>query len=474
MLLRQIEDTALAQYAYLIGCQRTGEALVIDPERDVDRYVDAAAAEGLRLTAAAETHIHADFLSGVRELAARGLTAWLSRAGGDDWQYAWPETDRADVRLLADGDVFHVGLIEIRAIHTPGHTPEHLCFLVTDRGGGADAPLGLASGDFVFVGDVGRPDLLESAIGRAGAMRPAAARLGESVRRVAEDLDGSVLLWPGHGAGSACGKALGAVPISSLGYERRFNTALRLALDDPTAFVDTILDGQPEPPPYFAAMKRLNQQGPPLLGSRPSPPLLTQDELAAHLERGAIVLDTRPARRDFMARHLRGALFAPLDRQFSTTVGSYVTADDTVVLIAGAAQVDTAVRQLIRIGVDRIAGYVAPDLVDTPLAADAGSGGRLALVSTPVTDAAAVAGGRYAGGLIVDVRSASEHRAGHLPGAVNIPHTRLAVRRDELPRNRPLIVHCASGVRAAAAASMLERHGFDIIYVDGGIAAAVA
>ena len=224
-------------------------------------------------------------------------------------------------------------------------------------------------------------------------MRPAAARLGESVRRVAEDLDGSVLLWPGHGAGSACGKALGAVPMSSLGYERRFNTALRLALDDPTAFVDTILEGQPEPPPYFAAMKRLNQHGAAAARTRPSPPLLTQDELAAHVERGAIVLDTRPARRDFMARHLRGALFAPLDRQFSTTVGSYVTADDTVVLIAGAAQVDSAVRQLIRIGVDRIAGYVAPDLVDTLPAADAGSGACARVA--PVTDAAAVAGGRY-------------------------------------------------------------------------------
>jgi hydroxyacylglutathione hydrolase len=472
MLLRQIEDTALAQYAYLIGCQRTGEALVIDPERDVDRYIDAAAAEGLRLTAAAETHIHADFLSGVRELASRGLTAWLSRAGGDEWQYAWPATDRADVRLLGDGDVFRVGLIEIRAIHTPGHTPEHLCFLVTDRGAGADAPLGLASGDFIFVGDVGRPDLLESAIGRTGAMRPAAARLGESVQRVAKDLDGSVLLWPGHGAGSACGKSLGAVPISSLGYERRFNAALRLALDDPAAFVDTILDGQPEPPPYFAAMKHLNQQGPPLLGSRPAPPLLTPDQLAAQIERGAIVLDTRPARRDFMARHVRGALFTPLDRNFSTTVGSYVTADDTVALIADAAQIDSAVRQLIRIGVDRIAGYAPPEVVDATPAAEARA--PLPLVSTPVTDAAAVAGGRYAGGLIVDVRSASEHRAGRLPGAVNLPHTRLAVRRDELPRDRLLIVHCASGVRAAAAVSMLERHGFDVVYVDGGIASAVA
>lgn len=469
MLLRQIEDPALAQYAYLIGCQRTGEALIIDPERDVERYVDAAAAEGLRLTAAAETHIHADFLSGVRELAACGLTAWLSRAGGDDWQYTWPDADRTDVRLLGDGDVFRVGQIEIRAVHTPGHTPEHLCFLVTDRGGGADQPLGLASGDFVFVGDVGRPDLLESAIGRVGVMRPAAARLGESLRRVAPGLDGSVLLWPGHGAGSACGKALGAVPISSLGYERRFNPALRLALDDPAAFIDDILDGQPEPPPYFAVMKRLNQQGPPRLGSLPSPPRLPREALAAHLERGAVVLDMRPARRAFMARHLRGALFTPLDRQFSTSVGSYVTTDDTVVLMADEAQVETAVRQLVRIGIDRIAGYVTPDLLDGLPMADGPAAGALTLVSTPITDAAALHGASHAGALIVDVRSASEHRAGHLPGALNIPHTRLAVRRDELPRDRPLVVHCASGARAAAAASQLERDGFDVTYVDGGI-----
>ncbi len=190
MYFRQIEDPYLAQYAYLIGCQRTGEAIVIDPERDVDRYRELARAAGLTLTAAAETHIHADFLSGCRELAERhGLRIFLSDEGGEEWRYRWPDSAGYDVQLLRDGDTFLVGMIEIRAIHTPGHTPEHLSYLVTDTGGGAEEPIGLASGDFVFVGDLGRPDLLESAAGEEGAMLPAARRLeeaGAAVESVAE------------------------------------------------------------------------------------------------------------------------------------------------------------------------------------------------------------------------------------------------------------------------------------------------
>src|SRR5690606_1795982 len=170
MLIRQVVDEKLAQNAYVLGCQRTGEAIVIDPERDVDRYIDLAEREGLRLVAAAETHIHADFLSGARELAARlpGLRVYLSAEGGPDWTYAWPDEDDVDIVLLRDGDTFSIGNIDIRAWHTPGHTPEHLSYIVTDRGGGATSPMGVVTGDFVFVSDLGRPDLLESAVGVVG------------------------------------------------------------------------------------------------------------------------------------------------------------------------------------------------------------------------------------------------------------------------------------------------------------------
>lgn len=455
MLFRQIVDDALAQYAYLIGCQRTGEALVVDPERDVDRYLAAAEAEGLRIVAVAETHIHADFVSGAREMAARGVTAYLSAEGGPDWQYRWPEPERARVRLLRHGDVFSVGHVEIRAVHTPGHTPEHLGFLVTDRGSGADAPIGFLSGDFLFVGDVGRPDLLESAAGFAGMMRPSAERLGESLRQFAGAAD-HLQIWPGHGAGSACGKAMGAMPMSTLGYERRFNPAFRLALERPEAFVDDILEGQPEPPLYFAAMKRINRDGPPVLGGVPPLPLLSAEDVRAAARRDDVVIvDTRRDRRAYMARHLRNSIHAPLDRTFPTTLGSLARIEEWVVLLVDADEADAAARQCIRIGFDRLAGQAPPEILDAMDPAE--------LASIPVIDFAALQGNHRT---IVDVRRGDEYRLGHLDGAVNIPHTRLLARIDEIPRGRPVAVHCASGVRAAVAASALARAGYDVAYVD--------
>ncbi len=203
MFFRQVLDRSLAQYAYLIGCQRTREAVVVDPERDVDR--ELAASEGLKLTAATETHIHADFLSGARELAARGLTVYLSDEGGEGWRYGWAGEGGYDIKLLRDGDSFSVGNVELKALHTPGHTPEHLSFQVIDHGGGAVLPegdqrgnkaMGIASGDFVFVGDLGRPDLLETAVGVAGAREPSARRLYGSLPRFL-DLPDYLQVWPG-------------------------------------------------------------------------------------------------------------------------------------------------------------------------------------------------------------------------------------------------------------------------------------
>ena len=261
MLFRQIIDPGLAQYAYLVGCQATRDAIVIDPERDIDRYVAMAAEEGLRVKAVAETHIHADFLSGAREFAERhGVEVYLSAEGGSDWQYRWIHDERYRGHLVKDGDTFRVGNVELQIHHMPGHTPEHICFSITDRGSGADRPMGIVSGDFVFVGDVGRPDLLESAAGQVGAMESAARALYGSLQAFLGQPD-YLQLWPGHGAGSACGKALGAVPSSSVGYERMFNTAIQTAQLGEQAFVAGILEGQPEPPLYFGRMKRLNKEG---------------------------------------------------------------------------------------------------------------------------------------------------------------------------------------------------------------------
>ena len=466
MLFRQLFDPALAQYAYLIGCQQTGEALVIDPERDLDRYVEAAADEGLRITAVAETHIHADFLSGTRDLAEEtGATVYLSDEGGADWRYRWPEASDIDVVLLKDGDAFRVGHIEIRAVHSPGHTPEHLAFLVTDHGGGANAPMGLVSGDFVFVGDVGRPDLLETAAGEVGAREPAARALYRSLLEDFLPLDDALQVWPGHGAGSACGKALGAVPQSTVGYEKRFNGALDALGRGEAAFVDFILDGQPEPPLYFARMKRLNRDGVPPLRALAQPTTFPAEGLAGRLAAtDAVIVDTRADRSAFMAQHLPSALYAPLGTSFVTTVGSYITDPAThLVLVIDKADAADAVRQLARVGLDRVVGIVTPD----GFAAYAEGGGEVDETEEITFDEVAERRNRD-GVTVLDVRRQTEYDAGHIPGATHVPHVRLAEHLDTLPKDEALLVHCQSGVRAAVASALLASHGFDVTYVNDG------
>jgi hydroxyacylglutathione hydrolase len=457
VLFRQIADPGLAQYTYLVACQRTGEAVLIDPERDIDRYDRIAADEGLRIAVVTETHIHADFLSGVREYAERpDVRIVLSKAGTPDWQYGWVGASTAPVTLVGDGDRFSVGLVDIEVRHTPGHTPEHIVFVVTDRGGGADTPIGVASGDFLFVGDVGRPDLLESAAGVVGAMRPAAEQLRTSLAQVASWPE-FMQVWPGHGAGSACGKALGAVPSSTVGYERRFNGALSLATDSGSDFVDAILAGQPEPPPYFARMKRLNRDGAPVLGTVPTPRAMTIDAVLA--EASLLVLDTRVDRRAFMAAHLPGSLLAPASRQFLAAVGAFVEPSQRLVLLTEPALVDALVRQLVRIGLDQVYGWIALADFDAWRL----SGGVTAAIPT-IGFAEAVQAGEASTWL--DVRGATEFAAGHIEGAVQIAQSRLAVEQARLPRGRPVTVYCATGGRASIASAYLSRLGVDVRYVD--------
>ncbi len=361
MLLRQIFDPQLAQYAYLVGCQRSGEALVIDPERDIDRYQELAAANDLRITAVAETHIHADFVSGAREFAEDPqVHLYLSSEGGPDWEYRWPD-GRANTHFLKDDDRFKVGNIRIEAVHTPGHTPEHLSYLITDLGGGADQPIVLATGDFVFVGDVGRPDLLESAAAIKGTMEPSARRLQESLRDRLAGFADYLQILPAHGAGSACGKALGAVPTSTLGYERRFNGALRLAISDGDAFVRDVLSGQPDPPLYFATMKRVNRDGSTVTGGVPKPARLDAAEFARAAKSGDVqILDARDDRKVFDSEHVPRAIHAPLRSAFfSATAGSYLSEEDSILLVLERTEdADLAVRQLYRIGLDHVVGWI--------------------------------------------------------------------------------------------------------------------
>jgi hydroxyacylglutathione hydrolase len=468
MFMRMIYDERLAQAAYLIGCQRTGEALVIDPERDVDRYIDLARQNGLRITAIAETHIHADFLSGSRELAEQtGATLYLSGEGGPDWSYRWldKKTGGGSYKhvLLKDADTFRVGNIDVRAMHTPGHTPEHLCFVITDRGGGASEPMGVATGDFVFVGDLGRPDLLESAAGVRGMADSSARVLFKSVQKFSA-LPEYLQVWPAHGAGSACGKALGAVPQTTVGYEKRFNASIKAAGSE-SQFVDYILSGQPEPPLYFARMKHENRDGPAVLGTLPKPHELSDQEITG-LSPAAFVVDTR-SWKDFKEGHLKGSLFAPRDGMFHTVVGSYIPASGDIYLIAHANEIDGLVRDLVRIGLDRVMGYITPHT----LAAFAHHHPQAMAKTAEIDAARAKVSIATEKPFLLDVRAAWEYAEGHIPGAMHAAYPHLPKKLAELPKDRPILVNCKAGGRSARACAFLEREGFRVTNLAGGFGA---
>ena len=468
MLFRQIFDEKLAQYAYLIGCQQTGEALIVDPERDIDQYLDLAEDEGVEIVAVAETHIHADFLSGAREFAERfDTTLYLSDEGDENWKYEWaqqPQTDGSeyDVEWLHDGDTFHIGKIEITTVHTPGHTPEHLSFLVTDRGGGADQSMGIVTGDFVFVGDLGRPDLLESAAQVEGAMEPSARTLYDSVQDFLT-LPDHLQVWPAHGAGSACGKALGAVPQSTIGYEKQFNPMIDAARKDEETFVDAILEDQPEPQMYFARMKRDNKEGAPMLGQLPSPRELTVRELKTVAQDDeALIVDTRLDRSAYMARHIPGSLYAPMNNTFNTVIGSLVEDETTpIYLIVDEADVDEAVRDLVRIGYDNVKGFAEIDTLQRYFQDD-GPVDTIDEITFEEVETLRQSGDTE----VLDVRYRSEYDEGHVDGALNASYTRMPEYATDLPTDKTLLVHCASGARAAAASAFLRRTGRDVVYVN--------
>ena len=460
MFFKRFYDDALAQASYLIGCERTGEAVVIDANRDVAQYEAEAEAQRLRITHVTETHIHADFVSGSRELARRtGAQLLLSGEGGRDWQYSFAAENGA--LLLRDGSRFAIGRVRIDVMHTPGHTPEHLVFLITDMAA-SERPVGLCSGDFVFVGDVGRPDLLERAAQRAGTMDAAARALFASLRRF-RDLPDSLQVWPGHGAGSACGKSLGAMPQSTVGYEKVSNWALQIGDED--TFVREVLEGQPEPPLYFAEMKRINREGPPPLGGFSVPALLEPLELESQLVAGGIVADIRGVSA-FAEGHVPGTFSIPLSRLFNTYAGWLLPYDRDVRFIAvNEGDAVRATRELAMIGLDRVAGWFAADAIE----AWAAVAGRPLEQVTQVTARAVAA--RVLGGevTVIDVRSAAEWNGGHLPGAIHVPYGLLASRLAELPRSKPIVVQCQGGTRSAIAASVLLAHGIpDVINLGGG------
>jgi hydroxyacylglutathione hydrolase len=453
MLLKYFYDKPLSHASYLVGCQKSGEALVIDPGRCVDPYLESAAAEGLRIVAAAETHIHADFVSGSRELADRaGAKLHLSEEGPADWKYQF--ADRHDARLLKNGDTFHVGLVKLEVVHTPGHTPESISYLLTDEGGGATAPMGIFTGDFVFVGAIGRPDLLETAVGVAGSAEHGARQLYRSIRRFRE-LPDHLQVWPAHGAGSACGKGLGSIPSTTAGYEKLFNPAMQFA--DEQEFVEYVLADQPETPSYFAVTKRMNKVGPPLIRELPPVALLDPASLDASA-RDCLVVDPIAAS-EFAAGHVPGTINIPA-AMLVQWAGYFVDYDQPVYLITDADTLPTHLRSLRAIGIDRVGGYF-----------DAGQVRQVGLRSESYPMAPAeelhdqIAAGQVT---LIDVRAATEFSTGHISQAEHRFLGTLLKNVAHLDRRKPIVAQCQSGARSAIASSILQQAGFNVTNLRGG------
>jgi len=408
------------------------------------------------LVAVAETHIHADYVSGARELAERvHAKLYVSDEGPAEWKYEYLQA--YDHQGLTDGDAFLIGNVRFEAVHTPGHTPESLSFLLTDEGGGADRPMGIFTGDFVFVGSIGRPDLLEEAAGIAGTAESGARDLFASVQRF-KQLPDYLQIWPAHGAGSACGKGLGAVPSSTVGYEKQFNPALQI--DTEEEFVRYILADQPEAPTYFAVMKRVNKEGPALIGDAGLPSRQTASELTAVLQ-SATVIDLRVPQQ-FAERHVPGTINIPA-RVLATWAGWIVDYDRPVYLICDSGQLAEAVRVLRKIGMDQIAGHFDPDEVE-----QSGLATESYLSAAPQELASRMDAGAVR---LLDVRSDEEWNASRIPAAEHRFLGRLPDSLDELDDSKTTAVQCQSGTRSAIAASILQASGFPVINLDGGLTA---
>jgi hydroxyacylglutathione hydrolase len=439
-------DEGLAQCSFLIGCERTGEALVVDPRRDVGVYVEAAARRNLRIAYTIETHIHADFVSGSRELAALGATTIAGPGSGLAVPY----------REARDGEVLEIGGLRCRFLHTPGHTPEHISIVVEQP----DEPARIFTGDTLFVGAVGRPDLLGEE-----QTRQLAGQLYDSLYLRLMTLDDGLEVHPGHGAGSLCGAGIGTEPRSTIGQERRFNPMLRHTSKD--AFVAAVLADLPETPSYFPRMKRVNHDGPPVLGlARGLPDLaaLTPHEAASAARDGAWIVDLR-AVDEFAAGHPAGAINIAFGAKVGYWAGWIVPGDARIVLLASS---DTHVRaaqpQLLRVGLDRIDGLVAGGF-------DAWARGGLPVQSMPAIEVAELRTrlARRDPLTLLDVRTRKEFGSDHLEGAVNVPVGDLPA--SDVPHAAgPILTMCEAGFRSSLAASLLQRRGVrEVVNVTGGM-----
>jgi hydroxyacylglutathione hydrolase len=459
MFIRQFQIEGLGHLSTLIGDEEAGLAAVVDPRRDIDVYVAAAHERDLRISHVIETHLHNDYVSGGRELAATTGAEQLIGAGAElGYEH----------RPLRDGDLAVVGGLRFRVLDTPGHTPEHVAYTVADLSR-AEAPVLMFTGGSLLVGAVGRTDLLG-----AEHARPYAEAMFHSLHDSILRHEDFVGVFPTHGAGSLCSTGIGSTASSTIGFERRFNPLLQPAEVD--EFARLLLAGQPAVPRYFARMRSINQAGPRILGGIPAPMPVSLAGLR-HLQTGGAALVDLRSPRAFAERHIPGSLSIPAGSSFGTWLGWVVDLDLPVVLIlpggggaasgANRATWEDAIRQALRIGHESVAGYLDGGIgtwVEAGL--PTASNGRIGVAAL----ARAVDRGGRAAPLVVDVRQPSEYEAGHVPGAWHIGAGDLPGRLADLPRDRPIAAMCASGYRASVATALLDAAGFtNVSWVAGGV-----
>jgi hydroxyacylglutathione hydrolase len=384
-----------------------------------------------------------------------GAKLYVSDEGPAEWKYQYLQPYQH--QLLHDGDSFKIGNIQFEVMHTPGHTPESISFLLTYRGGGADKPMGIFTGDFVFVGSIGRPDLLEEAAGIKGTAEPGARDLFHSAQRF-KKLPDHLQVWPAHGAGSACGKGLGAIPSSTVGYEKLFNPALQIKEEE--EFVRYILSGQPEAPKYFAKMKRVNKEGPELLGKNPLPELLPAYQLHKVLET-ATVIDLSPSGM-YANHHVPGTINIPVP-MLAGWAGWVIDYSKPVYLLGSAGQLGEALRILRKIGLDDIRGHF-----DITAVHRAGLANQSYSTSTPQELAPRIASGEVQ---LLDIRSDEEWNSSRIAGASHRFLGRLPDNISDLQRGKPIVAQCQSGARSPIAASILQAAGHEVMDMQGGILA---
>ncbi len=442
MVVQHFFVKGLAHSSYLLGGAST--CAVVDPRRDVEIYLEAARALGMRITHILETHLHADFVSGHRDLAAAtGAKIVAPRAAGCAFDHLG----------VGEGDAFALDDLTIRVLETPGHTPEHVSYVVVDGARGAD-PVAVFCGDTLFVGDVGRPDLFP---GRAEEL---ASKLFDSLAKLLA-LPDHCEVYPAHGAGSLCGRAMGAKATSTVGYERKYNAALQLT--DRGAFVASLTTNMPGVPDHFTRCSAVNGRGPALVRELPALTALAPAAVAAAVRAGAVVLDVRDYGA-FGGHHLPGSLHVDLGGNFATFAGWVVPpAADLVLVAPGAAEAAEAATWLRRVGLDRILGHL-----DGGLFAWAKEGlptAHVAQLSTPELHALAAGAAPLQ---VVDVRAPAEFAALHLAGAVNLPVADLRTRHGELDPGVPVALVCSTGHRSSLGASLLARAGFSRLYNGAG------